>query len=83
MEFLDDARAQADDLVRLRRALHAEPEIGLELPRTQEKVLAGADPSTAAFNHSAQAVFDEAALPAGAALYAKLAADRLAAPARG
>jgi hippurate hydrolase len=44
---------------------------------------AGADPSTGAFNHSAQAVFDEAALPAGAALYAKLAADRLAAPARG
>jgi hippurate hydrolase len=43
MEFLDDARAQADDLVRLRRALHAEPEIGLELPRTQEKVLAALD----------------------------------------
>ena len=29
-----------DDLVRLRRSLHAEPEIGLALPRTQEKVLA-------------------------------------------
>ncbi|GAA5061699.1 M20 family metallopeptidase [Thermocatellispora tengchongensis] len=30
----------ADDLVRLRRELHREPEIGLRLPRTQEKVLA-------------------------------------------
>ncbi|WP_367127988.1 M20 family metallopeptidase [Saccharothrix sp. HUAS TT1] len=29
-----------DDLVRLRRRLHAEPEVGLDLPRTQEKVLA-------------------------------------------
>jgi amidohydrolase len=28
------------DLVSLRRALHQEPEIGLDLPRTQEKVLA-------------------------------------------
>jgi len=27
-----------DELVALRRAVHAEPEIGLELPRTQEKV---------------------------------------------
>jgi amidohydrolase len=32
-----------DDLVRLRRDLHREPEIGLELPRTQEKVLAALD----------------------------------------
>jgi hippurate hydrolase len=29
-----------DDLVRLRRDLHREPEVGLDLPRTQEKVLA-------------------------------------------
>ncbi|GAA4495949.1 M20 family metallopeptidase [Actinoallomurus oryzae] len=29
-----------DDLVRLRRDLHREPELGLDLPRTQEKVLA-------------------------------------------
>ena len=43
MDFLADARAQLDDLVRLRRALHHEPEIGLELPRTQEKVLAALD----------------------------------------
>ncbi len=39
----------------------------------------GADPETAPFNHSPLAVFDEAVLPFGAALYARLAADRLAA----
>lgn len=33
----------ADDLVSLRRRLHREPEIGLDLPRTQEKVLAALD----------------------------------------
>jgi amidohydrolase len=33
----------SDDLVRLRRDLHREPELGLELPRTQEKVLAALD----------------------------------------
>lgn len=32
-----------DDLVRLRRDLHREPELGLHLPRTQEKVLAALD----------------------------------------
>ena len=32
-----------DDLVGLRRQLHREPEIGLELPRTQERVLAALD----------------------------------------
>ncbi|MBX6383889.1 MAG: amidohydrolase [Microbispora sp.] len=32
-----------DDLVELRRALHREPEIGLDLPRTQEKVLTALD----------------------------------------
>ena len=32
-----------DDLVRLRHDLHREPEVGLELPRTQEKVLAALD----------------------------------------
>jgi amidohydrolase len=31
------------DLLELRRSLHAEPEIGLNLPRTQEKVLAALD----------------------------------------
>jgi amidohydrolase len=32
-----------EDLVHLRRDLHREPELGLELPRTQEKVLAALD----------------------------------------
>jgi hippurate hydrolase len=43
MDLLDDARAQQDDLVQLRRALHADPEIGLTLPRTQERVLSALD----------------------------------------
>jgi hippurate hydrolase len=43
MDLLDDARAMQDDLVRLRRELHREPEIGLQLPRTQERVLAALD----------------------------------------
>jgi hippurate hydrolase len=38
----------------------------------------GADPATAPFNHSAEAVFDDAVLPDGAALYAGLALSRLA-----
>ncbi|MBO0831138.1 MAG: amidohydrolase, partial [Actinobacteria bacterium] len=36
-----------------------------------------ADPSTAPFNHSAEAVFDDSMLPDGAALYAGLAMRRL------
>ncbi|WP_206795984.1 M20 family metallopeptidase [Amycolatopsis sp. MtRt-6] len=43
MSVHEDATAIRDDLVRLRRRLHAEPEIGLDLPRTQEKVLAALD----------------------------------------
>lgn len=39
MDLHDDARSMADDLDRLRRELHQEPEIGLMLPRTQERVL--------------------------------------------
>ena len=39
----EDARALAGELTELRRALHREPEIGLELPRTQEKVVAALD----------------------------------------
>jgi amidohydrolase len=35
----DDAAALSADLIELRRSLHAEPEIGLDLPRTQRKVL--------------------------------------------
>ncbi len=37
----------------------------------------GADPLTAPFNHSAEAVFDDGALPEGTALYAALALRRL------
>ncbi|RMI43424.1 M20 metallopeptidase family protein [Streptomyces triticirhizae] len=43
MNLLDDARAMSDELVRLRRQLHTIPEIGLQLPRTQEAVLAALD----------------------------------------
>lgn len=38
----------------------------------------GGDPLTAAYNHSAQATFDESALPVAAAVLAALALDRLA-----
>ena len=38
----------------------------------------GADPATAPYNHSADAVFDDAVLADGAALYAELALRRLA-----
>lgn len=43
MTVLADARALQPDLVRLRRSMHAEPEVGLHLPRTQDKVLAALD----------------------------------------
>jgi amidohydrolase len=39
----DDARAIAAELSELRRSIHAEPEIGLDLPRTQRKVLDALD----------------------------------------
>jgi hippurate hydrolase len=39
---------------------------------------AGVDPTTAAYNHSAQATYSEQALPVGAAALAALAMDRLA-----
>jgi amidohydrolase len=40
MSLRDDAKALAPELVALRRELHQIPEIGLDLPRTQERVLA-------------------------------------------
>jgi amidohydrolase len=40
MSLREDARALAPELVALRRELHQVPEIGLDLPLTQEKVLA-------------------------------------------
>ncbi|MFC3689371.1 amidohydrolase [Aquipuribacter hungaricus] len=39
MTVADDALALTDDLVRLRHRLHRQPEIGLDLPRTQATVL--------------------------------------------
>ncbi len=39
MDLHDDARGMSEDLARLRRELHQQPEIGLDLPRTQERVL--------------------------------------------
>jgi amidohydrolase len=39
MTLLDDARGLLPELVALRRAIHADPELGLELPRTQRRVL--------------------------------------------
>lgn len=39
MDLYDDARSIAGDLTELRKELHLDPEIGLDLPRTQDKVL--------------------------------------------
>jgi amidohydrolase len=39
MDLLDDARSMTEDLIQLRSELHQHPEIGLDLPRTQERVL--------------------------------------------
>lgn len=36
--LLDDARAIAGEIVALRRAIHAEPELGLNTPLTRDKV---------------------------------------------
>ncbi|OMH24851.1 amidohydrolase [Tersicoccus phoenicis] len=41
--LLDDARALHPDIADLRHRLHREPEVGLDLPRTQEKVLGWLD----------------------------------------
>jgi hippurate hydrolase len=43
MSLRDDAAEIAGELRTLRHALHREPELGLVLPRTQEKVLAALD----------------------------------------
>lgn len=43
MTVTADARELQDEIVRLRHRLHQEPEIGLDLPRTQEKVLEALD----------------------------------------
>ncbi|MFI0465861.1 MULTISPECIES: M20 metallopeptidase family protein [Saccharopolyspora] len=41
--LVDDARALHPDLVRIRHDLHRVPELGLRLPRTQERVLSELD----------------------------------------
>jgi amidohydrolase len=43
MDVHDDAVGMRAELVALRRELHREPELGLQLPRTQERVLAALD----------------------------------------
>jgi hippurate hydrolase len=43
MSFTESAQDMRDELVRLRHSLHTTPELGLHLPRTQEKVLAALD----------------------------------------
>ncbi|MFK0039771.1 M20 family metallopeptidase [Paenarthrobacter sp. NPDC090517] len=43
MTIAADAKELQEDIVRLRHDLHREPEIGLQLPRTQEKVLQALD----------------------------------------
>ncbi len=40
MPVLEDATAIAGELAALRRAIHGEPEVGLQLPLTQRKILA-------------------------------------------
>lgn len=39
MSLIDEGRALLDDLVALRRELHRMPEVGLDTPRTQQRVL--------------------------------------------
>ena len=43
MTVLDDAHALRDEVIALRRLLHSQPELGLDLPRTQQAVLAALD----------------------------------------
>jgi hippurate hydrolase len=43
MAVTEDATAIAGELTHLRRAIHAEPEIGLNLPLTQQKIVAALD----------------------------------------
>ena len=68
--LLEDAEALRDDVVELRHRLHQEPEIGLELPRTQEKVLEwldglGLEVSTGTDTTSVTAVLRGGAAPEG------------------
>ena len=42
-DLKSDSQELAGELTELRHALHREPELGLALPRTQEKVLGALD----------------------------------------
>ncbi|MBK7621212.1 MAG: amidohydrolase [Kineosporiaceae bacterium] len=44
MSILDDARALVGELTALRHRLHRHPEVGLDLPRTQQAVLEALEP---------------------------------------
>lgn len=71
MAIIDEAEALQPDLVRLRRELHADPEVGLSIPRTQRRVLAALDglPLEVTLGHgttSIVAVLRGGAYPAGA-----------------
>ncbi|HCA86533.1 MAG TPA: amidohydrolase [Streptomyces sp.] len=54
MSVREDARGLQDGLTRLRRALHAEPEVGLDLPRTQERVTSALDGLPVELSHGAR-----------------------------
>ncbi len=43
MDLVEDAQAMQGELVELRRQIHREPEVGLMLPRTQQRVLSALD----------------------------------------
>ncbi|SDJ80870.1 M20 metallopeptidase family protein [Nonomuraea jiangxiensis] len=43
MSFTESAEDMREELIQLRHSLHTTPEVGLHLPRTQEKVLAALD----------------------------------------
>src|SRR5271168_2017463 len=43
MTLFDEASAISGDIAELRHAIHREPEIGLQLPKTQAKILAALD----------------------------------------
>ena len=40
-DILEEARGVADEAVELRRRIHRQPELGLQLPKTQAAVLEG------------------------------------------
>jgi hippurate hydrolase len=72
MDFIADARSLQDTLTQWRHSFHREPEIGLELPRTQDKVLAaldglGLEVTTGTDTTSVTAVLRGAAQPSAAA----------------